>query len=201
MGQLEIADNTVTVPVTFPIPPARERDLDVTLPNTSKLVLIDSLTSKRYREQWVVPDTSKHWSLRLTVQSFCSEPFMTSHPLTTSPSSDLESLRETEIFWRDNFSWFKDQGYQLRPRFAPDWIPSWKGTSKFRLQCEDGHPLLVSFFENANLNTLTFMYPVRPSQWCPACPYWVACCFEKTIQRRSSIWGGYRAPFIVGSSL
>jgi hypothetical protein len=52
---------------------------------------------------------------------------------------------ETETFWRDNFTWFKDQGYQLRPRFAPDWTPSWKGTSKFLLQCEDGHSLLVSF--------------------------------------------------------
>ena len=89
---------------------------------------------------------------------------MTSHPSTNSPSSRLESLRETEIFWRDNFTWFKDQGYQLRPRFAPDWIPSWKGTSKFRLQCEDGHPLLVSFLGNTHRNILIFMFPVRSSQ-------------------------------------
>ena len=52
---------------------------------------------------------------------------------------------------------------------SPHWTPSWKGTSKFRLQCEDGHPLLV-------------------------------CYFEEAIWGRSSIWGGYRALFIVGSA-
>ena len=81
---------------------------------------------------------------------------MTSHR-STSPSSDLDNLSGTEIFWRDNFTWFKDQGYQLRPRFAPDWIPSWKGTSKFRLQCEDGYHLLVSFLlGNTHRNILCF---------------------------------------------
>ena len=75
----------------------------------------------------------------------CSLPYMTSQP--SSTTSPLDSLPITEIFWRDNFTWFKDQGYQLRPRFAPDWIPSWLGTSKFRLQCEDGHDLVVSFWE------------------------------------------------------
>ena len=135
------------------------------------------------------------------VSSPCFQLSMTSPPSTIPPAALLESLREDEIFWRDNFTWFKEQGYQLRLRFTPDWIPSWKGTSKFRLQCEDGHPLLESFLGNTHRNILIFMFPVFSSQWCRACPYWVACCFEKTIQGRSSIWGGYRAPFIVGSTL
>ena len=133
------------------------------------------------------------------VPSPCSLPYMTSQP--SSTTSPLDSLPKTEIFWRDNFTWFKDQGYQLRPRFAPDWIPSWLGTSKFRLRCEDGHPLLVSFLGNAHRNILISMFPVRSSQWCLAYPYGVACCIKKTIQGRSSIWGGHRALFIVGSAL
>ena len=83
------------------------------------------------------------------VPSPCSLPYMTSQPPTTS---HFDSLGLTEIFWRDTSTWFKDQGYQLRPRFAPDWIPSWLGTSKFRLQCEDGHSLLMSFLGNTPRN-------------------------------------------------
>ena len=59
--------------------------------------------------------------------------------------ADLQVLSGLEVFWRDHFTWFKEQGYQLRPRYAPDWIPSWKGTKKFLMECEDGHHLVVIF--------------------------------------------------------
>ena len=74
--------------------------------------------------------------------------------------------------------------------------------SKTWLQCENGYPLLVSFLQNMHCNILIFIFPVPcSSQWCLACPYWVACCFEKTVHGRSSIWRGYISPFIVGSYL
>ena len=86
-------------------------------------------------------------------------PYMTSKSL-TSPSSRLDTLPKNEVFWRNKFTWFKDQCYQLCPHFAPDWIPSWKGTSKTRLQCENGYPLLVSFLWNTHCNILIFIFPV-----------------------------------------
>ncbi|KIM37420.1 hypothetical protein M413DRAFT_77141 [Hebeloma cylindrosporum] len=43
-----------------------------------------------------------------------------------------------ELYWRANYHWFLDRGYQLRPRYSPDWIPSWTGTSKYFEDCEDG---------------------------------------------------------------
>jgi hypothetical protein len=58
-------------------------------------------------------------------------------------NANLESLNSLEVFWRDHFTWFREQGYQLRPRYAPDWIPSWKGTNKFLMECEDGYSVLV----------------------------------------------------------
>ncbi|KAI0779507.1 hypothetical protein C8Q74DRAFT_1367393 [Fomes fomentarius] len=47
-------------------------------------------------------------------------------------------LSKREIFWRDRYEWLQQSGYSLRPRYAPDWVPSWKGTNKSRLLVEDG---------------------------------------------------------------
>ena len=31
-----------------------------------------------------------------------------------------------EMFWVEQQSWLKERGYNLRPRYQPDWVPSWK---------------------------------------------------------------------------
>jgi hypothetical protein len=49
-----------------------------------------------------------------------------------------EELTTREKFWRDQQSWLKEAGYMFRARYQPDWIPSWIGTNKFSLSCEDG---------------------------------------------------------------
>ena len=43
-----------------------------------------------------------------------------------------------EFFWRDHYTWLQEQGYTLRPRYHPDWTPSWTGTKKDSDYCEDG---------------------------------------------------------------
>ena len=43
-----------------------------------------------------------------------------------------------EFFWRDHYTWLQEQGYLLRPRYHPDWKPSWAGTKKNPRNCEDG---------------------------------------------------------------
>ncbi|EPQ57121.1 hypothetical protein GLOTRDRAFT_115170 [Gloeophyllum trabeum ATCC 11539] len=43
-----------------------------------------------------------------------------------------------EVFWRDHQPWLDERGYLLRPRYSPDWVPSWKGTNKDYTECEDG---------------------------------------------------------------
>lgn len=47
------------------------------------------------------------------------------------------SLLSYEVFWRERYDFLKQHGYQLRPRFAPDWVPSWIGTSYDPFFCED----------------------------------------------------------------
>ena len=46
-----------------------------------------------------------------------------------------------EHYWRDRSLWLKEQGYVLRPRYSPDWKPSWVGTSKHRMDCEDSRSI------------------------------------------------------------
>ncbi|KAI1795572.1 hypothetical protein LXA43DRAFT_991162 [Ganoderma leucocontextum] len=46
-------------------------------------------------------------------------------------------LGELEIYWRDRYEWLRQCGYTLRPRYKPDWVPSWKGTKKSPYSCED----------------------------------------------------------------
>ncbi|KAI1795569.1 kinase-like domain-containing protein [Ganoderma leucocontextum] len=43
-----------------------------------------------------------------------------------------------EYFWRDHQPWLQGQGYMLRPRYHPDWKPSWAGTKKDHDYWEDG---------------------------------------------------------------
>lgn len=52
-------------------------------------------------------------------------------------------LTTAERFWRGQYRWLKSVGYQLRPRFDPDWVPSWYDTSKSRYTSEDGQTLNV----------------------------------------------------------
>ncbi|SJL11189.1 uncharacterized protein ARMOST_14592 [Armillaria ostoyae] len=37
-----------------------------------------------------------------------------------------EELNSYEIFWRDTYHFLCERGYKLRPRYHPDWVPSWK---------------------------------------------------------------------------
>lgn len=57
---------------------------------------------------------------------------------------DVNQLAPNEIWWSQHFDWLKDRGYLLRPRYAPNWVPSWKGTKKDRFVCEDGNVPMVS---------------------------------------------------------
>ncbi|KAI0737365.1 kinase-like domain-containing protein [Daedaleopsis nitida] len=46
-------------------------------------------------------------------------------------------LIDAEIFWRDRYMELEKSGYTLRPRYHPDWTPSWLGTNLDPLHCED----------------------------------------------------------------
>jgi hypothetical protein len=62
-------------------------------------------------------------------------------------------------YWRNNYEWLRDRGYQLRPRYSPDWIPSWIGTTKPHWNFEDGVNLVV---RSLNLSLHRFSFEVPP---------------------------------------
>ena len=61
---------------------------------------------------------------------------------------DPTKLKHGEVFWRDHYKWLEASGYRLRPRYKPDWKPSWvdrksgKETKAWFL-CEDGQRITV----------------------------------------------------------
>ncbi|KAI0365108.1 kinase-like protein [Pilatotrama ljubarskyi] len=46
-------------------------------------------------------------------------------------------LLPSEIFWRERQRYLLDHGYVLRPRYWPNWKPSWLGTNLRPAFCED----------------------------------------------------------------
>jgi len=53
-------------------------------------------------------------------------------------------INEIEVTWRDRYMFLLSQGYRLRPRYHPDWSPSWLGTSLQPWDCEDAIEHFVS---------------------------------------------------------
>lgn len=47
------------------------------------------------------------------------------------------ALAELELFWRDHQKWLAEKGYMLRPRYRPEWVPSW-GPEDDHFDFEDG---------------------------------------------------------------
>ena len=60
-------------------------------------------------------------------------------------ANSVSTLTPGEAKWRDRQRYFETQGYMLRPRYHPDWVPSWKKDSKLSsLDAEDSLVLPVS---------------------------------------------------------
>ncbi|KAJ8463347.1 hypothetical protein ONZ51_g10315 [Trametes cubensis] len=56
-------------------------------------------------------------------------------------------LSEAEIWWRDHQRWLEERGYMLRPRYHPDWVPSWHkdgGSDRDYYLREDGRNIVRS---------------------------------------------------------
>ncbi|KAJ3009451.1 hypothetical protein NUW54_g2780 [Trametes sanguinea] len=63
-----------------------------------------------------------------------SEALVKQRELTRDGTYDL---LPSEVLWKDRYFWLKDRGYDLRPRYSPDWEPSWLNTNLNAEFCED----------------------------------------------------------------
>ncbi|KAN0140572.1 Protein kinase-like domain containing protein [Lactarius tabidus] len=55
------------------------------------------------------------------------------------PRKKLGEIGGPETWWVERQQALQQAGYMLRPRYHPDWTPSWAGTDKLPLKFEDGH--------------------------------------------------------------
>ncbi|KIJ18451.1 hypothetical protein PAXINDRAFT_97254 [Paxillus involutus ATCC 200175] len=46
-------------------------------------------------------------------------------------------LGEGEKWWRDHYQWLYEAGYELRSRYHPEWVASWKTRNVSWMDCED----------------------------------------------------------------
>ncbi|EIW87274.1 hypothetical protein CONPUDRAFT_44705 [Coniophora puteana RWD-64-598 SS2] len=61
-----------------------------------------------------------------------------------SPSPEKNTvLTDDERWWADHYEFLADNGYTLRPRYAPKWVPSWEGSTTEWYNAEDGQPAIV----------------------------------------------------------
>ena len=80
-------------------------------------------------------------SARLPRYAYVSPDSAARHAKATE--NGLYNLLPGEIFWKNRYSFLLDRGYALRPRYHPDWRPSWIGTNRDPMFCEDSITLNV----------------------------------------------------------
>jgi len=61
----------------------------------------------------------------------------------TAPNRRVGALVTTEQWWRNRYNEIAEHGYQLRPRYHPNWQPSWLKSGKDFYTVEDGQPTIV----------------------------------------------------------
>lgn len=75
---------------------------------------------------------------------------------------DRLTLMSEEIYWRDHQVWLSEQGYMLRPRYRPGWVPSWKNSGKRWMHFEDGIKLMVSMYPLLSYTIIHSLHLLAP---------------------------------------
>ncbi|KAI9063419.1 hypothetical protein FKP32DRAFT_1572053 [Trametes sanguinea] len=66
----------------------------------------------------------------------------TSNRQAEGPEARFARLSSEEVYWRDRQGFLESRGYALRPRYRPDWSPSWRGKPRGAVfTAEDGYSL------------------------------------------------------------
>ena len=106
-----------------------------------------------------------------------------------------KNLLHSELFWRDQFDWLLRSGYEHRPRYGPDWAPSWLNeTDDLKiLDAEDSweqlHPntLDAKRLSDGQIVTqcihtkLKLVYIFHPRNWCLILPVGTTACHVKLL--------------------
>ena len=75
-----------------------------------------------------------------------------------------EELDPREVWWRDRYDQLSNHGYRLRPRYSPQWLPSWKTSNRDWTSSEDSKRLKVRHVPSSW--QLTHVILVQPNYRC-----------------------------------
>ena len=133
--------------------------------------------------------------------------------LSTMPSDtaqDLEFLSQNsvldtglmpdEFFWRDHQPWLQERGYMLRPRYMPDWKPSWETSPKNRIFAEDALFHIVWSFRSSCLTQAHAVSGFR-SHRCHPHSRWKNGLHKANIENKMSTGSRHRAILVVPTSV
>jgi hypothetical protein len=85
-------------------------------------------------------------------------------------------LTPGEQFWTRRYDWLRSQGYLLRDRYNPKWVPSWQGKNDTRWwQAEDSQLLIVRCRPLFALDSLTLISG-HSNCGCYSPVRWSSCC-------------------------
>lgn len=104
----------------------------------------------------------------------------TAETLRAHLAASSAKLTSIEVHWRDRQPFLQTKGYMLRPRYRPDWIPSWQGRDLLALTAEDAitHPVSISLRHTRTDRYSTNTVPSEPYR-CNADLGWPIGVFER----------------------
>ncbi|KAI0629598.1 kinase-like protein [Trametes polyzona] len=76
-------------------------------------------------------------------------------------SKGVYALTEQELLWQKRYRHLKGHGYLLRPRYSPDWKPSWLGTNLMPDFCEDSILLTISQIMDARRTSTNELVAIK----------------------------------------
>ena len=101
------------------------------------------------------------------------------------PSRQVGALVTTEQWWRDRYNEIAQHGYQLRPRYHPNWQPSWLKSGKDFYAVEDGQPTIVRVAVMAFFLSSAYVGDRCGQQWTrSACEMTFQSCSKRSTRKR-----------------
>ncbi|TBU39410.1 kinase-like domain-containing protein [Dichomitus squalens] len=76
----------------------------------------------------------------------------------------LYRLLPGEIYWKDRYFFLDGCGYTLRPRYHPEWRPSWIGTNRDPMFCEDSITLITPGVIDATRRSDQFRVAIKSTR-------------------------------------
>ena len=151
-------ESCARIPVRHSIPMPPPSSLAIALGKPSTLSLGSSPYTPSDRRAQRQARSNSLWAATATTNGF---PCRIQDIPTYTHDIIKGGLRPHELVWRNAYDWLQREGYKLRPRYDPRWVPSWVVSTGLNwYYCEDGRASRVRASPFS-------LYPVALSEMVP----------------------------------